>query len=105
MMLISFGSTRFLLHESLSHVWQCLLNVLVEKKGNSLEQYENIQSNNAHFDFELKCVPDFIENRPGGTYEKARLRFAHAETVVPFSCLLGLFLEGSGIFSPSPTGV
>ncbi|XP_043689095.1 multiple inositol polyphosphate phosphatase 1-like isoform X3 [Telopea speciosissima] len=30
-----------------------------------------------------------------GTYEKARLRFAHAETVVPFSCLLGLFLEGS----------
>lgn len=35
------------------------------------------------------------ENYPGGTYEKARLRFAHAETVVPFSCLLGLFLEGS----------
>ncbi|GJM97056.1 hypothetical protein PR202_ga13954 [Eleusine coracana subsp. coracana] len=36
------------------------------------------------------------ENHPDGTYEKARLRFAHAETVVPFSCLLGLFLEGSG---------
>lgn len=35
------------------------------------------------------------ENHPDGTYEKARLRFAHAETVVPFSCLLGLFLEGS----------
>ncbi|CAA6669294.1 unnamed protein product [Spirodela intermedia] len=33
------------------------------------------------------------ENRK--TYEKAKLRFAHAETVVPFSCLLGLFLEGS----------
>ncbi|CAM8919928.1 unnamed protein product [Rhodiola kirilowii] len=32
---------------------------------------------------------------PSGSYEKARLRFAHAETVVPFSCLLGLFLEGS----------
>ncbi|KAI8564285.1 hypothetical protein RHMOL_Rhmol03G0169600 [Rhododendron molle] len=30
-----------------------------------------------------------------GTYEKARMRFAHAETLVPFSCLLGLFLEGS----------
>ncbi|XP_065871408.1 uncharacterized protein [Euphorbia lathyris] len=30
-----------------------------------------------------------------GSYEKARLRFAHAETVVPFTCLLGLFLEGS----------
>ncbi|KAG0463643.1 hypothetical protein HPP92_019712 [Vanilla planifolia] len=28
------------------------------------------------------------------TLEKARLRFAHAETVVPFTCLLGLFLEG-----------
>ncbi|PNT73894.1 hypothetical protein BRADI_1g03920v3 [Brachypodium distachyon] len=35
------------------------------------------------------------ENHPDGTYEKARLRFAHAETVVPFTCLLGLFLEGS----------
>ncbi|XP_043724998.1 multiple inositol polyphosphate phosphatase 1-like isoform X2 [Telopea speciosissima] len=35
------------------------------------------------------------ENLITGTYEKARLRFAHAETVVPFSCLLGLFLEGS----------
>ncbi|KAF2319162.1 hypothetical protein GH714_013650 [Hevea brasiliensis] len=31
-----------------------------------------------------------------GSYEKARLRFAHAETVVPFTCLLGLFLEQSG---------
>jgi hypothetical protein len=44
-------------------------------------------------------VPYFIENHPDGTYEKARLRFTHAETVVPFSCLLGLFLEGSGMFS------
>ncbi|XP_021903932.1 multiple inositol polyphosphate phosphatase 1 isoform X2 [Carica papaya] len=35
------------------------------------------------------------ENLVPGSYEKARLRFAHAETVVPFSCLLGLFLEGS----------
>ncbi|OWM69923.1 hypothetical protein CDL15_Pgr025772 [Punica granatum] len=35
------------------------------------------------------------EKFPPGSYEKARLRFAHAETVVPFSCLLGLFLEGS----------
>ncbi|XP_020522523.1 multiple inositol polyphosphate phosphatase 1 isoform X2 [Amborella trichopoda] len=34
------------------------------------------------------------ENCPLGTYEKARLRFAHAETVIPFTCLLGLFLEG-----------
>ncbi|CAL9100198.1 unnamed protein product [Musa acuminata var. zebrina] len=33
-------------------------------------------------------------NLAGGTSEKARLRFAHAETVVPFTCLLGLFLEG-----------
>ncbi|OUZ99161.1 Histidine phosphatase superfamily [Macleaya cordata] len=33
------------------------------------------------------------EHNDPGTYEKARLRFAHAETVVPFSCLLGLFLE------------
>ncbi|XP_010554688.1 PREDICTED: multiple inositol polyphosphate phosphatase 1-like isoform X2 [Tarenaya hassleriana] len=35
------------------------------------------------------------EKHPSGSYEKARLRFAHAETVVPFSCLLGLFLDGS----------
>uniref|UniRef100_A0A2N9GRX3 Multiple inositol polyphosphate phosphatase 1 n=1 Tax=Fagus sylvatica TaxID=28930 RepID=A0A2N9GRX3_FAGSY len=36
------------------------------------------------------------EKHAPGSYEKARLRFAHAETVVPFSCLLGLFREGSG---------
>ncbi|KAI4306490.1 hypothetical protein L6164_029764 [Bauhinia variegata] len=35
------------------------------------------------------------EGQAPGIFEKARLRFAHAETVVPFSCLLGLFLEGS----------
>ncbi|KAG9445058.1 hypothetical protein H6P81_016398 [Aristolochia fimbriata] len=35
------------------------------------------------------------ENHASGTFEKARLRFAHAETVVPFTCLLGLFIEGS----------
>ncbi|KAL3524009.1 hypothetical protein ACH5RR_016843 [Cinchona calisaya] len=28
-----------------------------------------------------------------GSYEKVRMRFAHAETLLPFSCLLGLFLE------------
>lgn len=28
--------------------------------------------------------------------EKARLRFAHAETVIPFTCLLGFFLEDDG---------
>ncbi|CAL5343685.1 unnamed protein product [Camellia sinensis] len=38
------------------------------------------------------------EEHAPGSYEKARLRFAHAETLVPFSCLLGLFLEGSGFF-------
>lgn len=48
--------------------------------------------------------PDLLEGQPPGTYEKARLRFAHAETIVPFSCLLGLFLEGFGehYFSGSP---
>lgn len=35
------------------------------------------------------------EAHPSGSHEKARLRFAHAETIVPFSCLLGLFLEES----------
>ncbi|XP_026412855.1 multiple inositol polyphosphate phosphatase 1-like isoform X2 [Papaver somniferum] len=35
------------------------------------------------------------EHHVAGTFEKARLRFAHAETVVPFSCLLGIFLEGA----------
>ncbi|XP_060178931.1 uncharacterized protein LOC132609102 isoform X3 [Lycium barbarum] len=30
-----------------------------------------------------------------GSYEKARMRFAHAETLLPFSCLIGLFLEES----------
>ncbi|KAL8119800.1 uncharacterized protein LOC141724472 isoform X2 [Apium graveolens] len=35
------------------------------------------------------------EQRVPGSYEKARLRFSHAETLFPFSCLIGLFLEGS----------
>ncbi|KAL8093694.1 uncharacterized protein LOC141693511 isoform X1 [Apium graveolens] len=35
------------------------------------------------------------EKQAPGSYEKARLRFAHAETLLPFSCLIGLFLEGS----------
>ncbi|GAY40486.1 hypothetical protein CUMW_052300 [Citrus unshiu] len=35
------------------------------------------------------------EKHTSGNYEKARLRFAHAETVIPFTCLLGLFLERS----------
>ncbi|KAJ3669436.1 hypothetical protein LUZ60_011386 [Juncus effusus] len=34
------------------------------------------------------------ESKKGWMYERARLRFAHAETIVPFSCLLGLFLDG-----------
>ncbi|KAK9118449.1 hypothetical protein Scep_016542 [Stephania cephalantha] len=37
------------------------------------------------------------EYQTPGSYEKARLRFAHAETVVPFSCLLGLFIDGSDL--------
>jgi hypothetical protein len=45
-----------------------------------------------HFPFFIASV----EKHVPGSFEKARLRFAHAETVVPFSCLLGLFLEESG---------
>lgn len=37
-----------------------------------------------------------LEGYAPGSYEKARLRFAHAETLLPFSCLIGLFLEESG---------
>lgn len=46
----------------------------------------------------VQTLPIFVEHHTPGSYEKARLRFAHAETVVPFSCLLGLFLEGFGEF-------
>ncbi|KAA8534029.1 hypothetical protein F0562_031546 [Nyssa sinensis] len=35
------------------------------------------------------------EEHVPGSYEKACMRFAHAETLLPFSCLIGLFLEGS----------
>jgi multiple inositol-polyphosphate phosphatase / 2,3-bisphosphoglycerate 3-phosphatase len=45
-----------------------------------------------HFHFFIASV----EKHVPGSFEKARLRFAHAETIVPFSCLLGLFLEESG---------
>jgi multiple inositol-polyphosphate phosphatase/2,3-bisphosphoglycerate 3-phosphatase len=36
-------------------------------------------------------------DQPHKVVEKARLRFAHAETVIPLTCLLGLFLEGTDI--------
>ncbi|CAL5363917.1 unnamed protein product [Camellia sinensis] len=35
------------------------------------------------------------EEHAPGSYEKARQRFAHVETLLPFSCLIGLFLEES----------
>ncbi|CAL5369791.1 unnamed protein product [Camellia sinensis] len=41
-------------------------------------------------------VQSMYEEHAPGCYEKARLRFAHAETLLPFSCLIGLFLEESG---------
>ncbi|XP_050946760.1 uncharacterized protein LOC103495181 [Cucumis melo] len=40
-----------------------------------------------------KAIDAKKENQVPGTYEKARLRFSHAETLIPFTCLLGLFLE------------
>ncbi|RVW42381.1 Multiple inositol polyphosphate phosphatase 1 [Vitis vinifera] len=62
----------------------CMENIL------SLSYWEN------HLLLLLLPLPSMhVENYAPGSYEKARLRFAHAETVVPFSCLLGLFLEQS----------
>ncbi|CAL5365916.1 unnamed protein product [Camellia sinensis] len=42
-------------------------------------------------------VQSMYEEHAPGCYEKARLRFAHAETLLPFSCLIGLFLEESDL--------
>ncbi|XAR65971.1 Multiple inositol-polyphosphate phosphatase [Bertholletia excelsa] len=39
----------------------------------------------------IKAKEESLED---GSFEKARLRFAHAETLLPFSCLIGLFREG-----------
>ncbi|XP_047316178.1 multiple inositol polyphosphate phosphatase 1 isoform X1 [Impatiens glandulifera] len=44
-----------------------------------------------------QAIKDKEEARAPGSYEKARLRFAHAETLVPFSCLMGLFLKRSDL--------
>ncbi|CAA2998354.1 multiple inositol polyphosphate phosphatase 1-like [Olea europaea subsp. europaea] len=46
----------------------------------------------------IQSMEKAINAREGlvpGSYEMARLRFAHAETLLPFSCLIGLFLDGS----------
>ncbi|KAA0035885.1 multiple inositol polyphosphate phosphatase 1-like [Cucumis melo var. makuwa] len=51
-----------------------------------------------------KAIDAKKENQVPGTYEKARLRFSHAETLIPFTCLLGLFLEDEEgtVFRASP---
>ncbi|GER35195.1 histidine acid phosphatase family protein [Striga asiatica] len=42
-----------------------------------------------------QAIKDTEDGHVHGSYELARLRFAHAETLLPFSCLIGLFLDGT----------
>lgn len=63
--------------------------------GNSVNYRMGVPLLNDVFESMEVAIQAHEEGHPTGSYEKAKLRFAHAETVVPFSCLLGLFLEGS----------
>ncbi|KAJ6902349.1 LOW QUALITY PROTEIN: multiple inositol polyphosphate phosphatase 1-like isoform X1 [Populus alba x Populus x berolinensis] len=65
---------------------------LLEDVVQSMEQAIKAKEGNYKLSNAGVCV---LKSMLLEVYEKARLRFAHAETVVPFSCLLGLFLDGS----------
>lgn len=45
----------------------------------------------------VKSIDSAMADQSQKLVEKARLRFAHAETVIPFTCLLGLFLDGQDV--------
>ncbi|KAL8171008.1 hypothetical protein V2J09_022812 [Rumex salicifolius] len=61
--------------------------------GNSVNYDMGVPLLNDVFESMESAIKANEEAQPSGSFEKARLWFAHAETLVPFSCLLGLFLE------------
>ncbi|KAJ3704522.1 hypothetical protein LUZ61_008227 [Rhynchospora tenuis] len=67
---------------------------LLKGYGKSINYWMGVPLLQDMFQTMQEAIQANEENQPGGMYERARLRFAHAETIVPFSCLLGLFLEG-----------
>ncbi|GAB2288304.1 hypothetical protein Dimus_022642 [Dionaea muscipula] len=76
--------------------WTDDIEVFVLKGyGNSLNYRMGVPLLNDVLESMELGIIAYQEGLPRGSFEKARLRFAHAETVVPFSCLLGLFLEGA----------
>uniref|UniRef100_A0A7N0ZUM4 Multiple inositol polyphosphate phosphatase 1 n=1 Tax=Kalanchoe fedtschenkoi TaxID=63787 RepID=A0A7N0ZUM4_KALFE len=83
-------------HEASLLEWADDLEMFVVKGyGNSLNYRMGVPLLEDVLNSMEQAIKAKEDGLPSGSYEKARLRFAHAETVVPFSCLLGLFLEGS----------
>ncbi|XP_018811216.2 multiple inositol polyphosphate phosphatase 1 [Juglans regia] len=77
--------------------WADDLEVFILKGyGNSLNYHMGVPLLEDVLQSMEQAIKAQEENLAHGSYEKARLRFAHAETVVPFTCLLGLFHDGSG---------
>ncbi|KAJ8650900.1 hypothetical protein MRB53_003923 [Persea americana] len=62
--------------------------------GNSINYHMGVPLLRDVFHSMEQAIVAKEEHHAPGSFEKARLRFAHAETLVPFTCLLGLFLEG-----------
>lgn len=68
---------------------------LLKGYGNSINYHMGIPLLKDTLQLMEQAIMAKEENLTPGTFEKARLRFAHAETVIPFICLLGLFLGES----------
>ncbi|KAI5670442.1 hypothetical protein M9H77_10806 [Catharanthus roseus] len=76
--------------------WTDDLELFIQKGyGNSLNYRMGVPLLEDVIESMEQAIRDREEGYVLGKYEKARLRFAHAETLLPFSCLLGLFLDGS----------
>ncbi|KAF3334643.1 multiple inositol polyphosphate phosphatase 1 isoform X2 [Carex littledalei] len=84
-----FNETEILLLE-----WTDDLEVfLLKGYGKSINYWMGVPLLRDIFQTMQEAIQANEENQPGGMYERAQLQFAHAETIIPFGCLLGLFLD------------
>ncbi|GKB89709.1 multiple inositol polyphosphate phosphatase 1-like protein [Tanacetum coccineum] len=93
---IPSGLTVAIQDERSQHMIDDLEMFIVKGYGNSLNYRMGVPLLEDVILSMKNAVKEKEEGHAPGSYKKARIRFAHAETLVPFSCLIELFLGGSG---------